>query len=251
LKLNKNNIINDGYLEAYLTGDLSAEESDVVSKMIADDKEVAEAYYHVQKQLEHLTFAYAIQPSQRSKSIVLSKTSGSFSRFFWIAASLTSFIVSLGISLIFYNKQQQAEQELLAIKSEKSLIADQLNMTSNLLNESRRNNELLAASDFRKIVLNGTENAPQAKLVVFWNEFSGDLLVARADLAPLSSSQQYQLWAIIDGKPVDAGVFNQDDVASTLPMKKTLKAQAFAVTIEPAGGSASPSLHTMQVIGYV
>ena len=61
---------------------------------------------------------------------------------------------------------------------------------------------------------------------------------------------QYQLWAIVDGKPVDAGVF---DVATSglLKMKTLDGAVAFAVTIEPRGGRPSPTLETMQVIGNV
>ena len=57
--------------------------------------------------------------------------------------------------------------------------------------------------------------------------------------------------SIIDGKPVDAGVF---DVGADglLKMKSiTGNAVAYAVTIEPKGGSESPSLETMQVYGEV
>jgi anti-sigma-K factor RskA len=67
----------------------------------------------------------------------------------------------------------------------------------------------------------------------------------------LSRDKQYQLWAIIDGKPVDAGVFD-GNVASLIKMKAiTSGVTTFAVTVEPRGGKESPSLETMQVAGNV
>jgi anti-sigma-K factor RskA len=67
----------------------------------------------------------------------------------------------------------------------------------------------------------------------------------------LSQNQQYQLWAIIDGKPVDAGVFD-GNVASLLKMKEIgTGAVTFAVTVEPRGGKQSPTLESMQVAGNV
>ena len=67
----------------------------------------------------------------------------------------------------------------------------------------------------------------------------------------LSQENQYQLWAIIDGKPVDVGVFDSN-FTGLARMKDIAKgAVTFAVTIEPRGGKLSPTLQTMQVAGNV
>jgi anti-sigma-K factor RskA len=67
----------------------------------------------------------------------------------------------------------------------------------------------------------------------------------------LAQENQYQLWAIVDGKPVDAGVFD-GNLAGLLKMKNIpIGAVKFAVTVEPRGGKESPTLSTMQVIGDV
>ena len=65
----------------------------------------------------------------------------------------------------------------------------------------------------------------------------------------LPSDQQYQLWALIDSKPKDLGVFDATDDKVILKMKNTQKAQAFAITIEKKGGSPSPTLQKMQSLG--
>jgi len=97
----------------------------------------------------------------------------------------------------------------------------------------------------------GTPNAPQSMAYVYWNESSKEVYLSIQSLKQLSKDNQYQLWAIIDGKPVDAGVFD-GDVAGLLKMKDIASgAAAFAVTIEPRGGKTTPTLETMQVMGNV
>jgi anti-sigma-K factor RskA len=63
---------------------------------------------------------------------------------------------------------------------------------------------------------------------------------------------QYQLWALVDGKPVDLGVFDMRDGEVGLKnMKPIGVAQTFAVTLEPRGGSVSPTLEKLMVIGNI
>jgi anti-sigma-K factor RskA len=65
----------------------------------------------------------------------------------------------------------------------------------------------------------------------------------------LPTEQQYQLWALIDGKPKDLGVFDVNDDKVILKMKNTQRADAFAITIEKKGGNAGPTLEKMQSMG--
>lgn len=66
-------------------------------------------------------------------------------------------------------------------------------------------------------------------------------------------SHQYQLWALVNGKPVDLGVFDvkADTAGILVNMKEIANAQTFAVTIEKRGGSPSPTMDQMIVAGNV
>jgi anti-sigma-K factor RskA len=59
--------------------------------------------------------------------------------------------------------------------------------------------------------------------------------------------KQFQLWALVKGLPVDAGVFNTD-VSNIQRVKDIESADGWAVTLEPKGGSVSPSLDKMYLI---
>jgi len=103
---------------------------------------------------------------------------------------------------------------------------------------------------FSRIVMKGTDNAPEAMAYVYWNANTKEVYLSIQNMKALSQENQYQLWAIVDGKPVDAGVFD-GNLAGLLKMKDLTGAAAFAVTIEPRGGKPAPTLETMQVIGNV
>ena len=66
----------------------------------------------------------------------------------------------------------------------------------------------------------------------------------------IPSDKQYQLWAIVDGKPIDMGVFDlQLEVNELIEIPHIENAQAFAVTLEKRGGVASPTMEAMYVLG--
>jgi anti-sigma-K factor RskA len=64
-----------------------------------------------------------------------------------------------------------------------------------------------------------------------------------------AADQQYQLWALMDNQPIDLGVFEMKQEKLLVKMKNVQKAQAFAITLEPKGGSTNPSLNNMFVAG--
>ena len=85
-------------------------------------------------------------------------------------------------------------------------------------------------------------------MLVYWNPNTKKVMLADAHLPDLSPDQQYQLWALYDGKPVDAGVFDAKDNNSVGFQKDVAGAQAFAVTVEPKGGSKSPTMKNLCMI---
>jgi anti-sigma-K factor RskA len=75
-------------------------------------------------------------------------------------------------------------------------------------------------------------------------------LVQNLPAAP--TGKQYQLWTIVDGVPVDMGMLDNDFREKVISMK-TAKGNvaAFAITLEKQGGSPSPTLEEMYVLGNV
>jgi hypothetical protein len=104
---------------------------------------------------------------------------------------------------------------------------------------------VLESDDVKMLFLGGHGPQPGARAKVFWSPAAKRGVLVAAHLEPLPPDRQYQLWVFVDGKPVDAGVFDVDPSGKTLFESKDLSAvrtaENFAVTVEPRGGLPQPS----------
>jgi FtsZ-binding cell division protein ZapB len=86
-------------------------------------------------------------------------------------------------------------------------------------------------------------------MLVYWNPKTKQVMMADANLPELPPNQQYQLWALLDNAQVDCGVFDIRKGQSPAGfMKNAEQAKGFAVTVEPQGGSKTPTLSNLRVI---
>jgi len=93
------------------------------------------------------------------------------------------------------------------------------------------------------VSLKGLEAAPDAAAKIFWMQNTGEVFIDPSNLPDAPAGKQYQLWAIVDGKPVDAGMIltsKKGDKYRIQKMKTFGKAEAFAVTLEPEKGNPTP-----------
>ncbi|MCF2445682.1 anti-sigma factor [Dyadobacter sp. CY345] len=98
----------------------------------------------------------------------------------------------------------------------------------------------------------GLEKSPQSIVAAIWDTKTNDVLLDVQNLPATPAGKQYQLWTIVDGKPVDMGVLDQEFSHKVLKMKQANPgAVAFAITLEKTGGSPSPTMEDMFVMGKV
>lgn len=125
--------------------------------------------------------------------------------------------------------------------------------TTQLQAEQQRLQEqitILRNDAYRSILLKGTPKAPDAIAAIYYNETANKTYLDIRNLPSPTADKQYQLWAIVDGAPVDMGVFDLPlDTVEFVEVPHIANAQAFAVTLEPKGGQAAPTMEEMYVIG--
>ena len=89
---------------------------------------------------------------------------------------------------------------------------------------------------------------------LYWSKNKGEAYVSIDGLPAPPKGMQYQLWVMENGKPVDMGVL-PDSMANTPAMQKVSKSvtdgQAFAISLEKAGGSPTPTMQNIYVMGKV
>jgi anti-sigma-K factor RskA len=261
--------ISSGILEAYVLGTLSDIEQAAVEKNIAQYPELQSELASIEAVNEKLLMKAAIAPKASVKTALFNKIearkstsdSGNVVELnpakqndFWKFAAAASVTVAIIASIVAYNywsKWKNVSTQLIALTTQQQKIASDYNQVNFKLDKLEGDMRVLNDPQFKRVIMKGTANAPEAMASVYWNESTKEVFLNIQNMKALSRENQYQLWAIIDGKPVDAGVFD-GDVAGLVKMRSIGKGAAtFAVTIEPRGGKPSPSLETMQVAGNV
>jgi len=169
------------------------------------------------------------------------------------AASVILLLMSTALNFYFFNRYKEYNdkyQELIASQTE---LASHNQILQTRLLEYEKTLEMMKdpAMYIVKMPAIPTSPDPSSATTVYWDTRTKDVYLAVNRLPAPENDQQYQLWAMIDGKPVDAGVFD-GNFAGLHKMKEIAKGAAlFAVTIEPRGGKPSPTMETMQVMGTV
>lgn len=265
-------IISSGLLELYITGLTSDEETLQVEQWAKQYPEVKNEIIELQNVMEKYALAEAIQPDEELKEKILAKIQPDdsvkdkiFSRiqdtpkqepftviktpeknnddkiysipsyFKWaVAASVILLIGSLILNYTFYNKYKNASDDLLVAQND-------LQKQQQLAAAMHKDMDVVTDKNAMPVVLNGTPHAPDALAKIFWMKNSGDVYVDPTNLPETPAGKQYQLWAIVDGKPVDAGMITtQKGIYHIQKMKSFGKAQAFGITLETAGGHPEP-----------
>lgn len=167
------------------------------------------------------------------------------------AASISLAVLCAGASYFFYTKWRTAENKAQALEAQQKVLAEHSNAVSyNVQKELEDNLNVLSTiidTNTIAIKLKGLPIAPTSKAVLYWKKESQVVYLSLYYLPEPPKDKQYQLWAIKDGKPVDAGVFELNYPIHK--MNNIEDAQSFVVTLEKKGGSTTPDLKAMYLSG--
>ena len=214
--------------------------------------------------MESIAFASSIQPRGFVKEKIMAKIAAPAKpeakvvtmtpeSSVWKYATAASIAIALVSSFMAFQYRQlwkADSSELAQIKAENQRMAEDYNVVNQKLDKIQGDLAVVESAAFTKVVMKGTPNDTDALASVYWDPASQEVYLSVQQLKAISKENQFQLWAIVNGKPVDAGVFD-GDFGGLLKMKSIAGAAAFAVTVEPRGGKDSPSLETMRVVGSV
>ena len=165
-----------------------------------------------------------------------------------LAAASVALLIA--VSAFFYNKLQKTENEVAQLKDQmEGMTHDKLINDSLIALEKKKMEFKLAQMDMVKkpsmvaMPMTGKEKAPDAKVVVYGDSKTNEIFLEVDKLPKAPTGMQYQLWAIVKGKPISAGmvqICEQPDTCGILKMNSIADAHAFAISLEKEGGNESP-----------
>lgn len=261
--------IESGILELYVLGDVSPEERLQVEALASKNPAVKAELDEIERSMELFARQNAVEPPEHLRDTILNNAFTSFTEGSTFTTKLNpeitkGKIISLPKSVIFafaaclallvasdialvtlYNRLQQSNQQIAVLQSDKQHFANTVSLKEGEL-------EVFRDSSFKLLKLNGTPKSPLSQITVAWSPVKKKVWIDLRSLKIPANDKdhQYQLWALVAGKPVDLGVFDESpDSTDMKEMKPVALAGAFAVTLEPRGGSVSPTMDEMVVIG--
>ena len=278
--------IESGVLELYVLGDLSPEEALQVEEMAAQYPEVKSELTAIEIAMESYAMENAVAPSadietklfeklglgknegveamstipaytEEAKVVKLDNSDSKVRTLrFALVACVALLIISTGALFITYNKLNAAHDQIASLNLDKEKFAG---VVSKLEFENKGLDNMVAMNDSKEwaiIRMAGQAFSPKSKMNVYWNKKDKSVLInyVAMDLPKADAEHEYQLWALVNGKPVSLGVFGKTDSTSTEALQKMQaiqEAQAFAVTLEPMGGSVNPTMEKLAVMGGV
>ncbi|WP_338871432.1 anti-sigma factor [Spirosoma sp. SC4-14] len=269
--MNVTEYIASGILESYVMGAVSDQERREIECLSTIYPEIQQELDQLSLSIENYALLHSVEPPAELKSRIMAQipfeqttepvvrpmpvdfsTDRPTFKVTWIAAASVGLLMF--VFSFFLLSRLRSNQEMVA---QLQTANESLEKEVSQLKESQSANDqllaLLKQPGTRTFELRGNEKAPNGDMFVFWNSKTHEVAVEVRSLPALPADQQYQLWSLVGGKPVDAGVF---DANSTNPLPQRLnrsidRAEAFAVTVEKRGGSPTPTLSTLLAIANV
>jgi len=161
---------------------------------------------------------------------------------FLAAASVILLAGSTLLNFYFYSQYKTASVQLQDLITQNQQMAGNNNIMQTKLQQYEKSFGIVSDTNMYVVALKGQAPAPQSLTTLYWNRQTKDVYLYVNELQQPVSGKQYQLWAIVDGVPVDAGVLDMSLTGVLVKMKNIPKAQAFAITLENAGGSKTPTM---------
>lgn len=273
--------LTDGLLELYVSGALPPEQMEEISRQIADSPELEAEVERIEASFIAFAELHAPSISTATENEILQSGRHAFEKgkanpasakdagkvrplrkntnWRWMAAASVALIISLGLNIYLYFQLQNRTDELAALEAEQETLTNNYNRIQAQFDESRERLADVIDPNTRTVILPGTganlETDRQVR--VFWNEGEQIAYIDASELPEPPEGQTYQLWRISSLDPLtphDAGLLedfssNEEKFFSSISLDGP--AAAFAITLEPEGGSDNPTLEQLYVLGQV
>ena len=255
--------IESGILELYVYGSLTETESEEVAAMAKKHPEINAEIIAIEKSIVALSSSFSPFQSAENYAKIKEKLDlkavevipmtpkKNWSQFIgWAAAILL--LVGIGFQ---YNQLEQTNNQVVNATNEKAKVEKELNELA--IKKAAIETNLAVIKDEKNTVvaLAGQTVAPESSAKVYWNQETQVVYVDAAGLPEPPKGMVYQVWALKLNPltPTSIGLLDNFDKNDQrfFAVSNTGDAQAFGITLEPAGGSLSPTMEQLYTLGKV
>jgi anti-sigma-K factor RskA len=262
--MERRDYIESGILELYVYGLLTEKENEEIAEMARSHQDVEDEIVSIEKAIVNLSTSFSPYLShenfekireklelKHTKVVTLERRTNWAAYTGWAAA-----VLLMAGGAILYMKLNQSNMQIVNIESEKTKLKENVLelQTKNQHTETVLN--MIRDTKNTVVTLGGQTASPDAFAKIYWNKETQAVYVDAAGLPQPPEGMVYQVWSLQlkpQLTPTSIGLlenFTADNL-KIFNVSNTVDADAFGITLEPAGGSPSPTMDQLYTLGKV
>lgn len=256
--------IESGILELYVYGLLTETENLEIAEMAKRNPEVDQEIISIEKAIVALSSSFSpfhsVVNFEKIKArlelkhgkVVEMKPASKWSQYVgWAAAVL--FLLGLGYQTLELTETKNA---ITTVGNEKTKIEREFAYLDQQHKETEKNLTIVRDIKNTGVTLGGQAVSPTSFAKVYWNKDTKTTYIDAAGLPKPPKGMVYQVWALKLSPvltPTSIGLLSDFEGNSNkiFAVDRTNEAEAFGITLEPAGGSLTPTMTQLYTLGKV
>ncbi|WP_445736540.1 anti-sigma factor [Mariniflexile sp.] len=258
--------IESGILELYVAGTLSEKENKEVYALMQQHPEILKEVMDIEAAIVKLTAAVSKKTNEntfesikqylgfndREKKVI----SMAKPRYDWITYSGWAASIILAAGLLWtVSQNNQLKSDIQTAEIQQSLLETQIANSKNSLEEAHTLITVLRDDSITQVPLAGQGNFANTFAKVYWDKNSERIFLDAQGLPEPPEGKVYQVWSLTLNPltPTSLGTIDNfaTDTNKIFEIKNANQSEAFGITLEPTGGSASPTMEQLYTLGVV
>jgi anti-sigma-K factor RskA len=262
--MNTQEYIESGILELYVYGVLDEKDSSEIASLEKSNSAIKEEIVAIEKSIINLSSSFApkisVERYQKIKTtlelsygrvIEMQPQSKSKGYLGWAA----SFALLLGAGYL-YMQLNDSQNTLATVESQKSELQKSVVDLQFQNQETATALNVVRDSKNTVVSLGGQAVAPESFARIYWNQEKQTVYVDASGLPTPPEGKVYQIWSLKLAPtltPTSIGLLDNfsKNGQKIFAVEGTTGAEAFGITLEPVGGSTSPTMEQLYVLGKV
>ncbi|WP_433830826.1 anti-sigma factor [Flavobacterium anhuiense] len=256
--------IESGILELYVYGLLSEKENLEIAELAKKSPEVDQEIISIEKAIIALSSSFSpfhsVENFEKIKArlelkhgkVVDMKPASNWSQYVgWAAAVLL--LLGLGYQTLELTKTKEA---ISTVGNEKNKIEREYAYLGEQNKEIQKSLNIVRDVKNTGVTLGGQAVSPQSYAKVYWNQQTKTTYIDAAGLPNPPKGMVYQVWSLKLSPvltPTSIGLLDdfEGNSQKIFAVSQTDSAEAFGITLEPAGGSPTPTMTQLYTLGKV
>ncbi len=263
--MNAQELIESGNLELYVAGSLSVEESREVETAIEENPEIKKQVEMIEAGV--ITLAEAVSPPlsafiwsqiveniRKVRNLSDSRTSSTN----WGAITGWAAAILAFVGIFWMLKQKNDLQERVQYTTtQNTVLEEKATNAETELAEANDVLDIIRSKEYNSFTLPGNQAvAPQAYAKVYFNKKDKIAYIDAKGLPEAPRGKVYQVWSLTMQPltPTSVGLLDNaenKDRLFRIDMGQVATTEAFGITLEPEGGSETPTMDQLYTLGQV